>query len=163
MIPFWMKTLGYQFIQKFAEESVKVPYRNIITSLFVLIVPLWIGIGIARKWPNVAAKARKILRPFIIFVLIFVITLGTLANLDIFKEVTLPALLSGFLLPFGGFMFGCLTSIILGQNPKDVTAIAIETGVQNTGIAIMILKVCFFDLRNTLRHFCYFLSRVVLK
>ncbi|KAE9553748.1 hypothetical protein FO519_003058 [Halicephalobus sp. NKZ332] len=42
-------------------------------------------------------------------------------------------------------MFGCLTSIILGQNPKDVTAIAIETGVQNTGIAIMILKFSFPD------------------
>ena len=148
MIPFWMKTLGYEFLQNFTERSVKVPYRNIMTSLCVLIIPLLIGIGIAKKWPNVATKSRKILRPFIIFVLIFVITFGTLANLHLFKEVTWPAVFSGFLLPFGGFMFGCLTSIILGQNPKNVTAIAIETGVQNTGIAIMILKVCYY-LRNT--------------
>lgn len=38
-------------------------------------------------------------------------------------------------------MFGCMMSILLRQKPEDVTAIAIETGVQNTGIAIMLLKV----------------------
>lgn len=38
-------------------------------------------------------------------------------------------------------MFGCFTAILTRQKPEDVTAIAIETGVQNTGIAIMLLKV----------------------
>jgi len=42
-------------------------------------------------------------------------------------------------------MFGCMTSILLRQRPEDVTAIAIETGVQNTGIAIMLLKVVLRD------------------
>uniref|UniRef100_A0A915DF08 Sodium/bile acid cotransporter n=1 Tax=Ditylenchus dipsaci TaxID=166011 RepID=A0A915DF08_9BILA len=41
------------------------------------------------------------------------------------------------------FMFGCFSSILMRQKPEDVTAIAIETGVQNTGIAIMLLKVSF--------------------
>lgn len=45
------------------------------------------------------------------------------------------------MLPWCGFMFGCFTAILLRQKPEDVTAIAIETGVQNTGIAIMLLKV----------------------
>jgi len=40
-------------------------------------------------------------------------------------------------------MFGCFTSILFRREPKDVTAIAIETGVQNTGIAIMLLKLSF--------------------
>uniref|UniRef100_A0AC34QCL2 Uncharacterized protein n=1 Tax=Panagrolaimus sp. JU765 TaxID=591449 RepID=A0AC34QCL2_9BILA len=145
MIPFWMKAVGYKFVESVSHSAVKVPYRNIMTSLIVLIVPLLIGMGIARKWPSIAAKARRALRPFIIFVLIFVIALGTLTNLHIFKQISLPALLSGFLLPFGGFMFGCITSILLGQKPRDVTAIAIETGIQNTGIAIMLLKFSFPD------------------
>lgn len=141
MIPFWMRTLGYKFLQDGGSGIIKVPYRNIMTSLTVLIVPLILGILIARYLPNVAAKARKTLRPFVIFVLVFVITFGTISHWYMLKHISWPAVLSGFLLPFGGFAFGCLTSILLKQKPKDVAAIAIETGVQNTGIAIMILKV----------------------
>jgi sodium/bile acid cotransporter 3/5 len=51
---------------------------------------------------------------------------------------------SGLLLPWFGFMCGCFCAILLRQEPPDVTAIAIETGVQNTGIAIMLLKVGYF-------------------
>uniref|UniRef100_A0AC34G916 PIN-like protein n=1 Tax=Panagrolaimus sp. ES5 TaxID=591445 RepID=A0AC34G916_9BILA len=40
-------------------------------------------------------------------------------------------------------MFGCFSALIFGQKPANVTAIAIETGVQNTGIAIMLLKFSF--------------------
>uniref|UniRef100_A0AC34GHS0 PIN-like protein n=1 Tax=Panagrolaimus sp. ES5 TaxID=591445 RepID=A0AC34GHS0_9BILA len=139
-----MKLLGHKFLQGSTDVvNVKVPYRNIVTGLLVLIVPLLIGIGIAKYWPNIAAKARKILRPFIIFVLIFVITFGTLSNLYMFKLLTWPALLAGFLLPWCGFMFGCFSALIFGQKPANVTAIAIETGVQNTGIAIMLLKFSF--------------------
>ncbi|VDO64357.1 unnamed protein product [Heligmosomoides polygyrus] len=54
--------------------------------------------------------------------------------------MTVPALLGGLLLPWCGFMFGCFASIITRRTPPDVTAIAIETGIQNTGIAILVLK-----------------------
>ena len=50
---------------------------------------------------------------------------------------------SGLLLAWCGFMFGCFTALITRQPPEDVTAIAIETGVQNTGIALAVLKVCW--------------------
>jgi predicted neutral ceramidase superfamily lipid hydrolase len=139
-----MKLLGQKFLQGSTDVvHVKVPYRNIVTGLVVLIIPLLIGICVQKYWPNFAAKARKLLRPFIIFVLIFVICFGTLTNLYMFKLLTWPALLAGFLLPFFGFMFGCFSALILGQKPANVTAIAIETGVQNTGIAIMLLKFSF--------------------
>ena len=40
-------------------------------------------------------------------------------------------------------MFGCFSALFLGQPAKNVAAISIETGVQNTGVAIMLLKVSF--------------------
>jgi predicted Na+-dependent transporter len=48
-------------------------------------------------------------------------------------------------LPWLGFAFGCLTARALGRNLEDVIAIAVETGVQNTGVSIVILW-------NTLSH-----------
>lgn len=55
----------------------------------------------------------------------------------------LNVVFSGLLLPWCGFMFGCFTSILLRRSPADVTAIAVETGIQNTGIAILLLKASF--------------------
>jgi hypothetical protein len=62
-----------------------------------------------------------------------------LVSLMLFRNLRFK--FSGLLLPLLGFMCGCFSSILLRQTPEDVTAIAIETGVQNTGIAIMLLKV----------------------
>ncbi|KHJ82003.1 hypothetical protein OESDEN_18306 [Oesophagostomum dentatum] len=84
------------------------------------------------------------MRPFIIFVLIFVIVFGAISNFYMFQMITVPAMIGGLLLPWCGFMFGCFASIITRRTPPDVTAIAIETGIQNTGIAILVLKVIDF-------------------
>ncbi|KAL6725804.1 hypothetical protein Aduo_007833 [Ancylostoma duodenale] len=83
------------------------------------------------------------MRPFIIFVLVFVIVFGAVSNWYMFRMMTVPALLGGLLLPWCGFMFGCFASILTRRAPADVTAIAIETGIQNTGIAILVLKASF--------------------
>ena len=42
-------------------------------------------------------------------------------------------------LPWIGFAFGCTLARLTKRPPEDVIAIAIETGVQNTGMAIFIL------------------------
>ena len=42
-------------------------------------------------------------------------------------------------LPWIGFAFGCTIARLTKRPPEDVIAIAIETGVQNTGMAIFIL------------------------
>ena len=42
-------------------------------------------------------------------------------------------------LPWIGFAFGCSLARLTRRAPADVIAIAIETGVQNTGMAIFIL------------------------
>jgi len=45
----------------------------------------------------------------------------------------------GFSLPWLGFAFGCLFSKLCRRERKDIIAIAIETGIQNTGMAIFML------------------------
>lgn len=144
MMPLWIKLLGTKLIKAVAPTlTIHIPYSRIVASLFTLIVPLFVGLTIAKYKPQWAIKARKLLRPFIISVLVVVVIFGVAINLWLFKLITWPVLLAGLLLPWCGFMFGCFTSILLAQDPSDVTAIAIETGVQNTGIAIMLLKLTF--------------------
>lgn len=48
--------------------------------------------------------------------------------------------LAGMGLPWLGFIFGMVISLVLGQTKPDIIAISIETGIQNTGIAIFLLR-----------------------
>lgn len=142
MMPSWLYFLGHPFLQGFSSDAViKVPYAKIASSLISLILPLLIGIAIKKWKPEWAAKARTVMRPFIIFVMIFVVVFGSLTNLYMFRMLTAPALIGGLALPWCGFMFGCFTALLTKRSPEDVTAIAVETGIQNTGIAILLLKV----------------------
>merc|ERR1719309_1042746 len=56
-----------------------------------------------------------------------------------FSLMTWEVLLAGFCLPWLGFTFGCLLSKASGRPPQDTIAIAIETGIQNTGMSIFML------------------------
>lgn len=144
MMPTWLYFLGHPFLQGFNSEAViKVPYGKIASQLVTLILPLLLGIAIKKWKPEWAAKARKVMRPFVIFVMIFVVIFGCLTNLYMFRMLTGPALIGGLALPWCGFMFGCFTALLTKRKPEDVTAIAVETGVQNTGIAILLLKASF--------------------
>lgn len=49
-------------------------------------------------------------------------------------------LVGGLALPLCGYLAGWLISFILRQEKVDRLAIAIESGIQNTGIAIFILR-----------------------
>ncbi|EGT48603.1 hypothetical protein CAEBREN_22697 [Caenorhabditis brenneri] len=144
MMPAWLYFLGHPFLQGFNSDAViKVPYGKIASNLITLIVPLLVGIAIKKWKPEWAAKARKVMRPFVIFVMIFVVIFGSLTNLYMFRMLTGPALIGGLALPWCGFMFGCFTALLTKRKPEDVTAIAVETGIQNTGIAILLLKASF--------------------
>ncbi|CAB3406091.1 unnamed protein product [Caenorhabditis bovis] len=144
LMPTWLYFLAGPFLQGFNSHAViKVPYGRIVSSLFSLIVPLLIGIGIKKWKPEWAAKSRKMMRPFVIIVMIFVIVFGSLTNLYMFRLITVPALVGGLALPWCGFMFGCFFALLTKRSPEDVTAIAVETGIQNTGIAILLLKASF--------------------
>ncbi|KAI6232255.1 hypothetical protein M3Y95_00467100 [Aphelenchoides besseyi] len=144
MVLFWMQTLGHQFLKGFTKDvAIKIPYRNIAYVLTLILFPLMIGVAIARYRPTWATNLRKILKPFSIIFLVFAIVVGTFTYRHIFGFITWSAVFSGVLLSWCGFMFGCFTALLLRQKPEDVTAIAIETGVQNTGIAIALLKLSF--------------------
>lgn len=136
----WLYSLGINYIYKEA-KSVKIPYENIITSLLGLLIPVGIGILIQKKKPSWAKKFVKCVPYITALFLLFVFTVGVYANLYIFSLLKPAVLLSGALGPYLGFAFGALVAFVARQSAKNILTIAIETGIQNTGIAIVLLKV----------------------
>jgi len=137
MMPLWTMTLGRLV---FTGGDIVVPYVKIATLAAGLVVPLMIGLVIRRFLPKVANVLAKMLKPIAGIFVCVIIGFGIYANLYMIQLMDWRVLLSGFSLVMLGYTFGGVTSLLLRQSWPDALTVAIETGVQNTGIAIFILR-----------------------
>ena len=61
MMPFWMNLLGYKFLKSYMENAiVRVPYTKIVMSLLALVLPLLVGVAVAKFRQAWAVKARRV-------------------------------------------------------------------------------------------------------
>lgn len=137
MMPLWLFTLGKVL---FDEGQLTVPYRLISTYAVTLIVPLAIGYGLKRFFPRIAAFMARILKGFSSLLLIFIVVFAIVTNLYLFELFSWRIVIAGLGLPWLGYLMAWVLAKIARQNPKDSLTIAIETGIQNTGIAIFLLR-----------------------
>ncbi len=136
MMPAWIFTLGRVI---FDDGEIVIPYAKISMYATCLVVPLCIGLLIARYLPRVSAFLVRILKPMALFFIMFILVFGVWANLYMFKLMSWKVIVTGMALPWLGFAFGCTVARLSGRPVEDVTAIAIETGLQNTGVSIFVL------------------------
>lgn len=136
MMPLWIFTLGPVII---SDHDIVIPYNKICTYAICLVVPLSIGLLITRFLPKVSKFLVSILKPFALFLILFILIFGVWANLYMFKLMDWKVILTGMCLPWLGFAFGCTFARLCRRPVEDIIAIAIETGVQNTGVSIFIL------------------------
>ncbi|KAJ8302550.1 hypothetical protein KUTeg_018946 [Tegillarca granosa] len=139
MIPMWLYTLGIHVIYN-NTSNITIPFVNIFMSLLGLLIPVGIGVLIQKKKPSLAKKILMAVKPLTVIFVILVFTVGVYANLYIFKLLTPLVLLTGALIPYCGFAFGALVAFIARQPKGRIMTIAIETGIQNSGIAIVLLQ-----------------------
>ncbi|EFN78725.1 ileal sodium/bile acid cotransporter isoform X2 [Harpegnathos saltator] len=137
MMPFWIFTLG-RYI--FAQGNLTVPYRQIGTFVIGLVIPLAVGFFIQKKLPRISKILIRIMKPFSVVLILFIIIFAILTNLYLFQLFSLRIIIAGMGLPWLGFLFGFIIAKLCKQHQADIRAIAIETGIQNTGVAIFLLR-----------------------
>ncbi|CAF1432419.1 unnamed protein product, partial [Didymodactylos carnosus] len=148
MMPFWFYTLGKAAYLK--DLKIYIPYMDLVRSLATIIVPIGVGMFIAHFFPKVKVFINKIVKPTMIFCVFFFFIFGTFVHLYLFKMVSLAIALSAPLLPWLGFILGGFFAWICRQDWRRVKTIAIETGIQNVGIAFMVLLYSFPEPENVL-------------
>ncbi|CAB3381464.1 Hypothetical predicted protein [Cloeon dipterum] len=135
-IPIWVFSLGGVI---FEEANIGVPYVKIAVIAITLFVPLVIGVLFQIFLPKVSNFLGKILKPFAVIMLPIIIV-GTFTNLYLFKFLTWQLGVAAILDPLLGYLFGAIVSKLFGLDTRDTIAISIETGIQNTAIAVLLLK-----------------------
>ncbi|KAL5232650.1 hypothetical protein ACI65C_000060 [Semiaphis heraclei] len=137
MIPFWVIFLGKHI---FSVGEMPVPYSRIGFSIVALIIPLCIGYCIQRFMPSVSRVMTRILKPLSSCLIIFIIIFATVTNLYLFKIFSWKIILAGAVIPWTGYLIGLLTSVFARLSTPDIISMTVESGIQNTGIAIFMLK-----------------------
>ncbi len=112
--------------------------------LLILGIPLVIGMIIQNYYPKTATKLSTVLKPVSILIFLTFIIVAFYNNLDIFMEhihyVLLIVVLHNTVLFITGFYFAKINSL----SHLDQKTLTIETGIQNSGLGLL-LVFSFFD------------------
>ena len=81
-MPMWIFTLGKHIFER---GKLGMPYGKIATFAFGLIIPLVIGYFIQKKMPRVSRIMVRMMKPFSVVLIIFIIIFAVVTNLYLFK------------------------------------------------------------------------------
>lgn len=137
MMPLWIFTLGRVI---FDSGNLDVPYTQITTFVVALVIPLGIGFLIQRYLPRFANFMKRILKGFSTLLILFIIVFAIVTNLYLFQLFSWRIVVAGMALPWLAYILGFLTGKLFRQPSPDCITIAVEIGIQNTGISIFLLR-----------------------
>ena len=105
----------------------------------ILGIPLILGMYIKNKFDKIAVKIEKLLKPLSMAVFIVLIIVAFSENLDVFVSYIHHVL---FLVVFHNifaFILGFYTATVFKLDSKDRKTIAMETGIQNGGLGLLLI------------------------
>ncbi|XP_061507390.1 P3 protein isoform X1 [Anopheles gambiae] len=137
MMPLWIFTLGRTIFQR---ANLVVPYSRIAYTAVGLVVPISAGLLIQRYCPRFSRLLVRILKPMSVILILFIVIFAIVTNLYLFELFSWQIIIAGLGLPLLGYCFGFLASTLMRLPLADSLAISVETGIQNTGIAIFLLR-----------------------
>lgn len=126
------------------EEVALDPLDLFVTILLILGIPLVLGMFVARRWPELAARLRRPMRIFSLAAFGLFVVGALAANWQAFLDhvgavALIVAVHNGFALAVGYW-----TARGLNTPLYDTRAISIEVGIQNSALALVLIF-GFFD------------------
>ncbi|ROT67889.1 ileal sodium/bile acid cotransporter [Penaeus vannamei] len=137
-LPMWVYILASTIFQDGNFDY--IPYSKMAVMVVGLVLPCAIGVALKKFLPKVAGVLKKLLTPVAVVFIIFASTFGVYVNFYIFYYFTWKVAIVGMALPWLGFLFGAVMAVLCKRQFEEVIAVSIETGIQNTGLAIGVVK-----------------------
>ncbi len=114
-----------------------VPF--VVQTTILLAVPLVIGMGIAHRFPKTAARVRPGFLIASILALVFLVVGGLASNWEVFTGTALLVLGIAIFHNASAFALGAIGARLMGMEPRQRRSVTMEVGIQNTGLALIIL------------------------
>lgn len=127
-----IKSIGLSFTDMFKTVSI------------ILVFPLLLGLLVSSKTPKIASMIEKPVKVISFIILMAFIAVATLDNLDVFKNYIHYVVALVLLHNLMALGIGYFTGKLFKNSEQDCRTISIETGVQNGGLALVLIF-NFFD------------------
>ncbi|MFA6581611.1 MAG: bile acid:sodium symporter family protein, partial [Paludibacter sp.] len=121
-------------------QPLEIDNAQMFETVFILLgVPLILGILFARYFPKITEKLKKPIQYLSILFFIAMVVLAFMNNLDLFLKyiyyIFFIVLIHNFLAFATGFSMGSIFKV----SNQDRRTITIETGIQNSGLGLVLL------------------------
>jgi BASS family bile acid:Na+ symporter len=131
-----------QLLQEVQLDTLEV----FLTIGLILGIPLILGILTTSKLPEISKKLAKAIKPLSLVIFGALVLLALLGNFDLFKTYIGAIFLWVLAHNFLGLAGGYLTAKLARLPFKDVKTISIETGIQNSGLGLVLIFSFFAGL-----------------
>lgn len=128
-------------------REISLSYFDIFqTVALILGIPLILGMLINHRFPDWSKKATKVLKPLSILIFAGFVVIAFIGNYNLFIQfiglIFLWVLAHNFVALLSGFGLGLLFALPL----SDRKTLTIETGIQNSGLALVLIFTYFEGL-----------------
>lgn len=146
-----MTPLNFQFYGNLYPSTAELlqtvsldPLELIKIVLLILGIPLVLGMALRNHNEVLADKLSKVLKPLSILIFIAFVVVAFWNNLDIFQKTIQYIVGYGVLHNVLAIALGFGVAYLFGLSQKDRKTLAIETGIQNSGLGLVLIFT-FFD------------------
>ena len=144
MTPFNFEFYGGLYMDKKDVQQITIEFIPMFITVFtILIVPLFSGLVVVTKFPVFTKKIIKPIRYISFAILMIFMIVAFSKNLDVFTTYYKYILVLVFLHNGLSFLIGYSTGKLAQLPMKDVRTITIETGIQNSGLSLVLIFTLF--------------------
>jgi bile acid:Na+ symporter, BASS family len=115
------------------------PFDVVTTIVLILGIPLTVGMLISGIFPSLAAGIRKPFKIFSFVIFIGFVAVALSANWQVFLKVIVLVAFVVFLHNAMALNLGYWFGRLLGLDKRDVRAVAIEVGIQNSALGLILI------------------------
>ncbi|MCL6294704.1 bile acid:sodium symporter family protein [Jejuia spongiicola] len=147
----FMTPLNFQFYGNLYQPTAEIlksiqlePFELIKLVVLILGIPLVLGMLLRFYNEKLAHKLSKVLKPLSIVVFIAIVIIAFSKNLEVFNNFIHHVLLIGVSHNILAITIGFLVARTFKLSFKNQKTLAIETGIQNSGLGLLLIFT-FFD------------------
>lgn len=148
MTPFNFQFYGslYEPTSQIINEVELKPLELVKLITLILGIPLVIGMFFRHRNPKLAVILSKILKPVSIAVFVIIVIIAFANNLDVFNNYIDHVLLIGISHNVLALLLGFLVAKAFKLSKYNQRTLAIETGIQNSGLGLLLIFTFFEGL-----------------
>jgi bile acid:Na+ symporter, BASS family len=120
-----------------ADASIQVPVgKMLMTILYIVIFPVGLGLTLKHFFAYRITTLEHYLPLVAVAAIVLIIAIITALNVEQFQQLGAMVLLAVVLHNSAGLLIGYGSAHLLGYEPRECRTLAIEVGMQNSGLAV---------------------------